>query len=42
MSSFINFNNKNDSAINLYSAEVIKEALLISETKSPIKATKIV
>ena len=42
MSSFINFNNKSDSAINLYSAEVIKEALLISETKSSIKATKIV
>ena len=40
--SFINFNNKENTAETVYSAEVIKLALLESETKSQIKADKLV
>ena len=42
MSSFINFNNKVSSTETMYSAEVIKIALLESETKNSNKANKIV
>ena len=42
MSSFINFNNKVSSTETVYSAEVIKIALLESETKNSNKADKIV
>ena len=42
MSSFINFNNKVSSTETVYSAEVIKIALLESETKNSNKVNKIV
>ena len=42
MSSFINFNNKVSSTETMYSAEVIKIALLESETKNSNKVNKIV
>ena len=41
MSSFININNKEEIIEAKYSANVIRKALLISETKSSIKADKL-